>query len=44
MIPHFQLEGDDAEVELQAVIEEQMEAGQGPGMSTQEFNDRMFIN
>ena len=43
MISHFQLEGDDADAQLQAVIQEQILAGQGPGMSTQEFNERMFL-
>ena len=40
---YFQLEGDDGDIELQQVIQQQMEAGQGPGMTTQEFNDRMFL-
>ena len=42
-ILHFQLEGDDGDVELQSVIEQQLEAGQGPGLNTQEFNDRFFL-
>ena len=28
---------------LQQVLQEQIDAGQGPGLSTQEFNDRMFL-
>ena len=42
-IHYFQLEGDDGDVQLQQVMMEQIEAGQGPGMSTQEFNDRFFL-
>lgn len=42
-ILYFQLEGDDGNIELQQVIQQQLEAGQGPGMSTQEFNDLMFL-
>ena len=39
----FQLAGDDGDVELQRVIQMQLEAGQGPGLSTQEFEGRMFL-
>ena len=42
-ILYSQLEGDDGDVELQQVIQQQLEAGQGPGLSTQEFNARMFL-
>ena len=42
-IIYFQLEGDDGDVQLQQVIQQQIEAGQGPGLSTQEFNARMFL-
>lgn len=43
--PFFlQLSGDDGDVELQQVIQIQLEAGQGPGLSTQEFENRMFLN
>ena len=42
-IHYFQLEGDDGDVQLQQVMVEEIEAGQGPGMSTQEFNDRFFL-
>ena len=39
----FQLAGDESDVEVQRVIEMQLEAGQGPGLSTQEFEERMFL-
>ena len=33
----------DIDVGLQRVIEEQLEAGQGAGLTTQEFEDRFFL-
>ena len=42
-ILELQLAGDDGDVELQQVIQIQLQAGQGPGLSTQEFEERMFL-
>ena len=39
----FQLAGDDGDAELQRVIQMQLENGQGPGLTTQEFEERMFL-
>ena len=39
----IQLAGDDGDVEIQRVIQMQLEAGQGPGLSSQEFEERMFM-
>ena len=39
-----QLSGYDGDADLQRVIEMQLEAGQGPGLSTQEFEQRVFLN
>ena len=43
LTPYFQLIGDDGDVAVQRVIEEQLEAGQGAGLTTQEFEDRFFL-
>ena len=41
---NFQLDGDDGNMELQQVIEEQILAGQGDNqLTTQEFEDRFFV-
>ena len=41
----FQLTGDDADVGLQQVLEDQIQVGQGygPGLDTQEIEDRLFL-
>ena len=41
----FQLTGDDADVGLQQVLEDQIQVGQGygPGLNTQEIEDRLFL-
>ena len=42
---YLQLVGDDGNVELQQVIEEQIRAGQGENqMSSQEFENRFFLS
>ena len=44
MISDFQLAGDDGDLELQQVIEEQILAGQGDNqLTTQEFENRFFV-
>ena len=43
LISDFQLAGDDGDLEVQQVIEEQIMAGQGGNqLTTQEFEDRFF--
>ena len=40
----YKLTGDDANVEVQQVLEDQILMGQGPQLDTQEFNERFFLN
>ena len=40
---NFQLVGDEGNMELQQVIEEQILAGHGAGLTTQEFENRFFV-
>ena len=39
----FKLTGDDANVDVQQVLEDQILMGQGPQIATQEFNERFFL-
>ena len=44
LIFNFQLAGDDGDLEVQQVIEEQIMAGQGDNqLTSQEFENRFFV-